>query len=567
MAKRPRIDSVRYDAKALRNNIVALDIPLANFSNPNLASALPFPFPGSKSPRFSVDHEGYFSYVGRTRFSYTLEELDKTGPEINLKVNLYGTKGYGKSHILAAIVVWRIMKGKRVVYIPLARSMAESPFDYLRDSLIMAFADDDDKLDEIDLCSDINSLVTWAWGESFELYVDQFNSLEESSKISDEEKKVCRSLLARLSAKRLYIRGLSANNQTVIEYANTERAERDIVFLGGFLVPEFDGWLLLKQNVGKLPDSFNAIDLEYLKDTTGCVPMYLELFSRKYVELKDVRKAIGACILTLGSEITGSLSDFAASCLEKERFYSIAEDLLLNRTIQLSPKLIDHRYFYRMNVNDDTRIEGRGYAVCGIARDVLVILLRKKNDRFLQDIWFDACRQSSASAQGFMVEQIVISSIQSLGLQMNGKTYAITENRFFKIAAEAPLTKDIACVQYVPEPFNNKFFDSLVRFCKLGVAKKKPVDVIFLQSTFQQIPTHIHSLDIFANDDYKTWVRDMPANNYKLNFHFVWVVKKTQYATRRKEFPRVHAETATTPAFTEHILSFENVNPKLNFLD
>ena len=558
---------MRHVAKALRNNIAALTIPLANFSNPNVASALPFPFPGSKSARFAIDHEGYFSYVGRTRFSSTLDELDKTGHEINLEVNLYGTKGYGKSHILAAIVVWRIMKGKRVVYIPLARSMAKSPFDYLRDSLIMAFAEDDDKLDQIDLCSDINSLVTWAWSESFELYVDQFNSLEESSKISEKEKEVCRSLLARLSAKRLYVRGLSANNQTVIDYANTERAERDIVFLGGFLVPEFDGWLLLKQNAGKLPVFFNPIDLEHLKDKTGCVPMYLELFSSKYFDLKDVRKAIGACILTLGSEITGFLGDFAASCLEKERFYFIAEDLLLNRTIQLSPKLIDHRYFYRMNVNDDTRIEGRGYAVCGIARDVLVILLRKKNDRFLQDIWFDACRQSSASAQGFMVEQIVISSIQSLGLQMNGKTYAITENRFFKIAAEAPLTKDIACVQYVPEPFNNKFFDSLVRFCKLGVAKKKPVDVIFLQSTFQQIPTHIHSLDIFANDDYKTWVRDMPANNYKLNFHFVWVVKKTQYATRRKEFPRVHAETATTPAFTEHILSFENVNPKLNFLD
>jgi hypothetical protein len=74
-------------------------------SDPTQLQMLPFPavaFPPflSPGPRFTLDAQNRFQYMGRTAFAALWHALKTTcGNEIVV----YGTEGYGKSFILAAL--------------------------------------------------------------------------------------------------------------------------------------------------------------------------------------------------------------------------------------------------------------------------------------------------------------------------------------------------------------------------------------------------------------------------------------------------------------------------------
>ena len=76
---------------------------------------MPFPFVGNILPteRFKVTKDGYWKYMGREIFTELLNMVDtlKTNPVAGLW--LYGTIGYGKSHILAALACYLIAAGER----------------------------------------------------------------------------------------------------------------------------------------------------------------------------------------------------------------------------------------------------------------------------------------------------------------------------------------------------------------------------------------------------------------------------------------------------------------------
>ena len=361
---------------------------------------MPFPFLHKvlPIPRFKIDDSGAFLYMGRVAFHDVLASVRNTSVGVSPKINVYGTKGYGKSHIIVATVFMLLKEGHRVVFFPHARDFAlENPAEYVRAALIMAFADDDDALAEIETSSTtVDSLIKWARHQDFILIVDQLNSLEEDSKVSNDKKLCAQRILDDLSPNRVYLRGFSANNRTAIVFANTQRSERDILLLGGFVDVEFAAYMLRKE-IENIVSVIAPIDLDQLKDKSGCVPMYLEQFCDTYVKSKkNVGKAIGVFAMQLESEIAGGLSEFSFGCPNKVGFWKMAEDILLNRIIPCSPSLIDHRYFYRISNSAGAQLgEGKGYAVCGIARDTLAVLLRRNSeyDPFLSESSFDACNR------------------------------------------------------------------------------------------------------------------------------------------------------------------------------
>ena len=144
---------------------------------------LPFPFVGPAVPsryRCNLDSEDSWFYVGREKFMELLDRLrhvqkypDRTA------LWVYGTKGYGKSRLLAALVCYLTARKERVIYIPNYRKCLKSPVAYVQAAMLFAWADDKTIQDEI-ITLDTQEKIK----HFFECYqnlifvIDQVNSFE-----------------------------------------------------------------------------------------------------------------------------------------------------------------------------------------------------------------------------------------------------------------------------------------------------------------------------------------------------------------------------------------------------
>lgn len=225
-------------AKTLFKLIQELDITKESLSDPAKMHHLPFPFPHVvPEDRFSLDQENKFAYMGRSVLPKLCEEIERqTTQDKILPINVYGTKGYGKSHIIAATVLLMIKEKKqRVLFLPQARDMAaKGTTEYLRRAALLTFADDDNITSDLLDCATSDDLVRLLKAQLFILVSDQMNSLEEDLKLNAEDKSPVRSVIKSLGEKVLHIRGFSANNDTAKVFATTQRSEIDLPWFGGF---------------------------------------------------------------------------------------------------------------------------------------------------------------------------------------------------------------------------------------------------------------------------------------------------------------------------------------------
>ena len=228
------VKDLMRDVKVLIEAIEATDT--STLSNPAVMHQLPFPSLSRALPvdRFEFNNRK-FTYMGRELFTKVESEIMNN--EIPAPtINVYGTKGYGKSHVIAAVVV-KLMQDstRRVVFLPQARDLAKSPAPYLKQALLLAFARDEDKLLEIAELRQVSELIDWASKEKFIVVVDQMNSIEDDSKMPEDLKQSARTLIQELfGASQLTVYGFSANNKTMIHQQITQRSERDIRLFGGF---------------------------------------------------------------------------------------------------------------------------------------------------------------------------------------------------------------------------------------------------------------------------------------------------------------------------------------------
>jgi Cdc6-like AAA superfamily ATPase len=198
------------------------------FSDPNQISYLPFPsFARGSSTRFDIkelDGSYYFRYMGRSQFK-TLYDLAHSSPflDFDQKIYLYGSSGSGKSHLLAALVDMLIHEGKRVVYIPECRKLAEDFVRAMKDAFSFAFPE---SANIIESFQDVNDLVQFsnmnARGTPFYVIVDQINALQSGEgERRDEAKTNAKHALDQIAYGQHYIFSASAN-----EEANQRANER-----------------------------------------------------------------------------------------------------------------------------------------------------------------------------------------------------------------------------------------------------------------------------------------------------------------------------------------------------
>jgi len=97
-----------------------------------------------------------------------------------------GSLGWGKSHLVGALVCYLMKLGKRVVYAPDAQWLNGACFQYVRDCARLTFADDAEIRGILGKCQDLQDLKNFAGyvaesGITMYIFLDQANALEDQS--------------------------------------------------------------------------------------------------------------------------------------------------------------------------------------------------------------------------------------------------------------------------------------------------------------------------------------------------------------------------------------------------
>ena len=171
----------------IHRKILSLDLALDGLSDPYTSKDIPWPSPLRPPPgRFviscSVDGVTNFQFMGRTVFGDVLTRITDNWPDTPCsKLYLYGPSGVGKSHVLAAVVLYLVQQGNRVVYIPDCHAALENPFRCIRDALLFAFHGDQDGWRAISQATKMDDLLAVVEAQptySLYLIVDQYNALD-----------------------------------------------------------------------------------------------------------------------------------------------------------------------------------------------------------------------------------------------------------------------------------------------------------------------------------------------------------------------------------------------------
>jgi hypothetical protein len=156
-------------------------------SDPSTLTSLPFPFVGESIPkRFktALRPDRTWLYAGREKFARLVsdvQEVRQSTKDRNLWV--YGTKGYGKSHLLAALVCYlSAKKDEKVIYIPDCRLLAECPLPYICAALTFAWEGDYDTQQQIANLTTLDAVVMFLTKQSsieknVIFVIDQLNGL------------------------------------------------------------------------------------------------------------------------------------------------------------------------------------------------------------------------------------------------------------------------------------------------------------------------------------------------------------------------------------------------------
>ncbi|CAG8651462.1 4712_t:CDS:2, partial [Acaulospora morrowiae] len=275
-------------------DIKKLDGNPAVYSNPQNFLSLPFPYPGSKKPidRFSIN-DGFFTFMGIKKFSNVLDKIKEFRVNTGyIKMFIYGTVGYGKSHILTAIACFLLRSERHVVYLSDCRELAVNPVNYIKSALFLTYVDDDAKISEINACEKFDQIVKFCESLDETLYfiVDQMNALDDydNTGINLEKKIQIKENLNKMCADHFYIKSSSTKNQTVLHLRQKQTNEKKFELYGGF---------------DKRKDQ--------IEDITGNIPLLLNVLLES--DCKNFEDALGY----LNQQLTSKIQEPMTGFLEK----------------------------------------------------------------------------------------------------------------------------------------------------------------------------------------------------------------------------------------------------------
>ena len=207
---------------------------------------------------FTTSEARTFSYTGREKFATVWKTWCEIKDEDSRRraIYVYGSMGYGKSHILAALACLLIHKGERVIYVPDCRALLHRPVHYLRNAFLLAFADSKSHQTRILQCNDLNAMADYCanYKDRLCFIVDQVNALKPElagdDNVTKEDKETCRTILTEMQEGHVSIESASANHMTAWRMRAEQTDEQKIRLLGGMTM------------VRELPSNFSCRDVE-----------------------------------------------------------------------------------------------------------------------------------------------------------------------------------------------------------------------------------------------------------------------------------------------------------------
>ena len=166
--------------------------------------------------------------MGRTKFKELVEALKKVRKSRAHNILwLYGTQGYGKSHLLAALVCYLAAQDERVVYIPDCREWLRNPVSYIKKAMLFAWADDpttQEKIIKLNTKADIKAFFSRQ--KNFIVIGDQLNALTGSNRSSEEMKTRWNLylLLMRLTSDHVAVFSSSANYKEYLDLSGHQKS-------------------------------------------------------------------------------------------------------------------------------------------------------------------------------------------------------------------------------------------------------------------------------------------------------------------------------------------------------
>ena len=233
---RNRRRHIRKKIKALGlspNDADQLPNAAVQLSNPAFHDMLPFPFVGPATlirSKCNADSEDNWFYVGREMFIGLLDRLryvQKARDRTALWV--YGTKGYGKSHLLAALVCYLTAQEERIVYIPDCREFAKRPVAYIQTAMLFTWADDKAIQDEIITLDTLQKIQDF-----FDCHRNAIFFIDQVNGFAEMEGKEIKRWLESCRAWHKSILSTSANYKSYLQTAPKQSTDRTIYLYGGF---------------------------------------------------------------------------------------------------------------------------------------------------------------------------------------------------------------------------------------------------------------------------------------------------------------------------------------------
>ncbi|KIX10703.1 uncharacterized protein Z518_01787 [Rhinocladiella mackenziei CBS 650.93] len=477
-------------------------------SDPTLIHTLDFPFIDTIPKRFNEPDiaKGKWLYMGRTIFKEFLHEVKKVREDDDYRrFWLYGTQGFGKSHLLAALVCYFIAQNERVVYLPDCRCLLESPIPYVVAAMLLAWVDDFTTQKKIMALNTEDQICRFFKDKKDVIFVvGQMNALS-------------RIALRRRRGPKGYAHGSSANSTTDLQEFQHEGPNKVITVYGGFTRTEMEQWWKQHEDIDMRGYSRNEVE-----DFTGCIPLLLKQCVKNgkinltTTELRQIYgNSVGFTQLvksTATDTIWEWYCNYVRACVRHEPVPDEWRQFL---------ELIDHRYFY----HDKNDI---GQYTCGLVRDAITNKLLELGVTFIDINFLNSLPNfiHNRSVVEYAIEHAILASIRSQGLRVGEWGSKGMELSFFQ--TQPSIQSDIRDmpVLYRPRQTNYKTMDGMIAFIKdpqRTARRKKPILLLFpLRITAAK--NHSNSYLGFL-DEYRQWA-EQQLLTFDIELEFLWITPK-----------------------------------------
>ncbi|KIX05607.1 uncharacterized protein Z518_06479 [Rhinocladiella mackenziei CBS 650.93] len=519
-------------------------------SDPTLNHILDFPFIDTIPERFKEPDiaEGKWLYMGRTMFKDFLHEVKKVREErFYRRCWLYGTQGFGKSHLLAALVCYFVAQDERVVYLPDCRSLLDDPVSYVVAAMLFAWADDfttQKKIMALNTEDQIRKFFKSQKNKNVVFVVDQINALMSDSIRNREMALTLHDWVIGFTSSHKAILSSSANCTNDLKVFNCQNSDWVVPAYGGFTKTEMEQWWKQHEGIDKRGYSENDVE-----DFTGCIPLLLKQcvkdgkINLTTTELRQIYgNSVGFTQLVKSTATDTNWEwycDYVKACVRNEPVPDEWRQFL---------ELIDHRYFYR----DEDDI---GRYTCGLVRDAVTNKLLELDVTFIDINFLNSLPHfiHNRSVVGFMMEYAILASIRSQGLRVGEWGSKGMELSFFQ--TQPVIQSDIRDypVLYRPRQTNYKTIDGMIVFIKdpkRTAKRKRPILLLFpLQITVAK--THSNSYRGFL-DEYRQWA-EQQLSTFDIKLEFLWI-------TPKKRDVISHPPDSPWPRHQERYIPFSEVS-------